>query len=247
MRQVHLYILSGLLAAIGCGFFFYKLLVLGFPLTPEERTDVWRVEVQLRFEAAGGPTKVSVFVPDRTGNLIIVDQSFISPGYGIVTELKPGQGTHATYSIRDARGLQALYYRAVIQPSLIRDETSRDPPPALQPPEFEGAQRVAAESVVGKARQHSSDAATLASIITKSLKEAPPGGEAAFLLGPQRTMRRIAAVAVELIQFAGVPARVVNGITLASERRDVQFVHWFEIYADGRWRPLYLNESERAA
>ena len=246
MGRTHLYILSGLLAAVGCAVFFYKFLVLGFPLKPEERTDVWRVEVQLQFEAAGGPAKASVFVPRRTGDLIIVDQSFVSPGYGIDTELQPGHGSRAVYSIRDARGTQALYYRAVVQPTRIRDETSRDPAPALQPPEFEGAQRVAAEGVVGMARQRSSDAATLASLIAKWLKEATPGGEAAFLLGPQPTTRRIATVAVELIQFAGVPARVVNGIALAPERRDAKFAHWLEFHGDGRWRPLYINESDRA-
>ena len=32
MKRAHLYVLSGLLAAVGCGFFLYKLLVLGFPL-----------------------------------------------------------------------------------------------------------------------------------------------------------------------------------------------------------------------
>ncbi|OGA45229.1 MAG: hypothetical protein A3F74_26685 [Betaproteobacteria bacterium RIFCSPLOWO2_12_FULL_62_58] len=246
MKRVHLYVLAGLLAAIGLGGFFHKLFVLDFPLKPEERTDVWRVEVQLKFEAAGGPAKASLFVPGRTGDLVIVDQSFVSPGYGIVTEPRPGHGMRATYSIRDARGTQAVYYRAVIQPARVRDEVSRAPTPVLEPPEFEGAQRVAAEGVVGAARQRSSDAATLASLIVKWLKEAPRGGEAAFLLGPQPSARRIAAVAVQLIQFAGIPARVVNGIALAPERRDAQFTHWLEFYADGRWRELYINESHRA-
>ena len=114
MRQLHLYALSGVLAAIGCGFFLYKLLILGFPMRPEARTDVWRVEVQLQFEAQGGPARVSLFVPTGTGGLTIVDQSFVSPGYGIVTSPEPGHGMRVTYSIREARGTQSLYYRAVV-------------------------------------------------------------------------------------------------------------------------------------
>lgn len=51
MKRIHLYVLTGLLAAIGCGLFLYKLLTLGFPLQPEARIDVWRVEVQIQFEA----------------------------------------------------------------------------------------------------------------------------------------------------------------------------------------------------
>src|SRR3989304_1233471 len=54
MGRTHLYILSGLLAAVGCAGFFHKLLVLGFPLKPEERNDGWRVEGQLQFTAGGG-------------------------------------------------------------------------------------------------------------------------------------------------------------------------------------------------
>lgn len=111
MKRVHLYLLAGILAAIGCGAFAHKYLVLGFPLAPGERTDVWRVEVQLEFKATGGPAKASLFVPGRTGGLIIVDQSFVSPGYGIVTERRPGHGMRADYSIREGRGTHSITAR----------------------------------------------------------------------------------------------------------------------------------------
>lgn len=246
MKKIHLYLLSGVLAAIGCGFFLYKLLVLGFPLEPEQRTDVWRVEVELRFEADGGPAKATLFLPRRTGDLVIVDQSFVSPGYGILTEPEPGVGLRAAYTVRDARGTQSLYYRAVVQPTRVRDELSRDVSPPLQAPQLEGARRLAAQSILEAARRRSADAATLAALIVKSLREAPAEGEAAFLLGPRPTARRLAATAVELLQFGGVPARLVNGIALAPERRNAQFTHWLELFSDGRWRPVYLEDADRA-
>jgi hypothetical protein len=247
MQRAHLYLLSGLLAAVGCVFFLYKVLILGFPLKPEERSDVWRVEVQLQFEAAGGPVRANLFVPVRTGDLVIVDQSFVSPGYGLFTERQPGHGMRAVYSVREARGTQLLYYRAVVQPSRMPDDASRDPTPQLQPPEFEGPRSVAAEALVSIARQRSSDAATLASLIVRLLRDAPAGGEAAYLLGREPTARRIASVAEQLVNFAGVPARVVNGIALAPERRDAQLTYWIEFYADGRWQPVYISDSDRAA
>ena len=104
MKRIHLYVLAGMLAAIGCGFFLYKLFVFGFPLLPEQRTDVWRVEVRVQFEAGGGPVKAALFLPRRTGGLNVVDQSFVSPGYGLTTELLPGQGMRAVYSIRRRAG-----------------------------------------------------------------------------------------------------------------------------------------------
>jgi hypothetical protein len=246
MKRFHLYVLAGLLAALGCGFFLYKLFALGFPLQPEARSDVWRVEVQLQFEGTGGPARARIFVPARTEDHIIVDQSFVSPGYGLITELLRGHGMVAAYSIREARGTQTLYYRLVVQPARIRDEASHDPTPPLERPQFAGAARTAAENVVTAAQTRSSDARSLASLIVKALREAPPGSEAGFLVGAQPSARKIAAVAVGLIQFAGVPARMVNGIGLAPERRDVGFVHWIEIHAQGRWHTIYVNEADRA-
>jgi hypothetical protein len=208
---------------------------------------VWRIELQLQFEASGSPAKASVFVPQSTGELLLVDQSFVSPGYGLLTEQRAGEGTRALFSIRNAQGTQTLYYRGVVQPARIRDERSRDPIPVLEAAQFEGAERVAAESLVTSARQRSADDLTFTSLLVKWLEQPAPGGAAALLLGPQPSDRRVARVAARLLRFAGVPATVVNGIALAPERRDAEFAHWIEFYADGRWRTQYLNPRDRSA
>ena len=101
MKRAHLYILAASLAALALAIFLYKYFVFGFPLAPDERTEVWRVEVRLQFEAEKGPVKAAVFIPSRTGRLVIVDQSFVSPGYGITTDPQPGEGIRATFSIRE--------------------------------------------------------------------------------------------------------------------------------------------------
>jgi hypothetical protein len=85
------------------------------------------------------------------------------------------------YSIRDAHGPQTVYYRAVVQPARLQDDVRREIAPVAQPTALEGAQRVAAESLNGAARQRSSDTATLAALILKWLKETAAQGEAAFL------------------------------------------------------------------
>jgi hypothetical protein len=241
MRRTHLFVLCGVLVALAAALFLYKVWVFGFPLRPEERTDVWRVEVQIRFQAEGDPVKVAMFVPQATGAFHVVDQSFVSPGYGITTEPHPGSGIRAVYSIREARGEQVLYYRAVVQRGL-ESAVERDPQPAIAPPDYRGAEQAAAQAIVAAALRQSADAATLAALIVKRLKEAKPGDEASFLLGHQPGNLRLVATAVGLLQSAGVPARIVNGLILVPERRDAQFVRWLEYYADGRWRPYYPAE-----
>jgi len=221
--------------------------VFGFPLKPEERTDVWRVEVQMRFEADGGPARAALFAPHGTGGFAVVDQSFVSPGYGITTEPHRGSGIRAVYTVREAKGTQTLYYRAVIQRTSQSDAAERDPVPTLAPPNYEGAQAVAAQSIVQAALKQSADAATLAALIVKRLREAKPGDEAHYLLGPEAGSFRLVSTAVGLLQTAGVPSRIVNGLILVPERRDAQFVRWLEYYAGGRWRPLYPSEPTAEA
>jgi len=239
MRRTHLVLLAGALVAVALALSLYKFLVLGFPLLPGERTDVWRLEVRIGFEADGGPVRAALFVPQRTGGFTVVDQSFVSPGYGITTEPHSGDGMRAVYAVREATGMQTLYYRAVIQRSREADPAERDPLPRLAPPEYEGAQRVAARSLVEAALKQSSDPATLAALIVTRLREAKPGDEAHYLLGPDAGNARVVDAAVGLLQTAGVPARIVHGLILVPERRDAHFVRWLEFYAAGRWHPVY--------
>jgi len=245
MRRAHLYILAASLTALALAFFFYKVIVFGFPLRPEARTDIWRVEVQLRFEASGGPVKASLFLPQRTGALTVLDQSFVSTGYGITTEPERGVGIRAVYSVREAKGPQTLYYRVVVQSARLPEDRARDSRPPVEPPALEGPQRAAAEAIVGTVQRQSSDAATFAALLVKRLKEARAGDEANFLLGHRPTNNRLVTVAVELMQFAGIPARVVNGMALAPERRNAQFHRWLEYYAEGRWHTLHVAEPSK--
>lgn len=245
MRRAHLCILAGLLTAVALALFLYKFLVFGFPLKPEERTDIWRVEVQLQFDAAGGPVKATLFLPQRTGSLTVIDQSFVSAGYGLTTEPQRGTGIRAVYSIREAKGLQTLYYRAVVQSGRVPEDRTRDPQPPLEPPALEGPQRAAADTVIASVQRQSADAATFAALLVKRLKEARSGDEANFLLGHRPSSHRLVTVAVQLMRLAGIPARAVNGMALAPERRHAQFHRWLEYHAEGRWQSLQVIEASQ--
>ncbi|MDH3286419.1 MAG: UUP1 family membrane protein [Betaproteobacteria bacterium] len=242
MRRVHLYILAGSLTALALAFFFYKIMVFGFPLKPEARTDIWRVEIQLQFEADGGPVKASLFLPQRTGALMLLDQSFVSAGYGLTTEPQRGIGSRVIYTVREAKGLQTLYYRAVLQSGGLRNEQEHDPRPSVEAPALARPQLAAAQTIVGAVQRQSADAATFAALLVKRLKEASSGDEADFLLGYQPSNRRLVIVAVQLLQLAGIPARAVNGIALAPERRNAQIHRWIEYHDKGHWRTLYVRD-----
>ena len=86
MRDRHVYGLAAVLTVIGVGYFLYKVLVLGLPLSFHAKTDLWEVETALTFEAKGEPVRLAFQIPKDDVNFSIVNQSFVSRGYGISTE-----------------------------------------------------------------------------------------------------------------------------------------------------------------
>jgi hypothetical protein len=244
MSRLHLYLLSGLLAALGLALGAYKLLVLGFPLTPEAQTEVWRVEVHVAFEAAGGPVTAALKVPAQTGSATLIDQGFSARGYGVTTE-RAEANRRAVYAKREAKGRQDLYYRVLIDVGRAGSAPEEDKPTA-RAPAFRADALPAAQTLVDAAQAESADARTLAATLVKRLLAAKPGDAAAYLLGREPPAGRIVAVAVDLLRLAGTPARVVNGLSLQPERRDAQFTRWLEVHDGARWFAVYPGETSRA-
>jgi len=245
MSRLHLVMLAGLLAALGLAFFAYKVLHLGFPLTPEARTEVWRIEVHASFEASGGPVKAALKLPTQTGYATLVDQGFSARGYGVTTE-RAEANRRAIYARRDASGRQDLYYRVLIDIGRSSGAPEEDRPLA-RAPSFRADALPAAQTIVDAAQAESADARSLAATLLKRLQAAKPGDPAAYLLGREPTPARLVAVAVDLLRLAGTPARVVNGLSLYPERRNARFLRWLEAYDGARWFAVFQSETSRPA
>jgi len=242
MSRRHLYLLSGVLAVLGLAVFLYKVLVLEFPLRPEEKTQTWRVEVRMQFEAKGGPAKLQLNLPRSANNLVIIDQNFVSPGYGLTMGAGRGNQT-AVFAIREAQGRQTVYYRVLVNAVRFPDDWSREPVPNLPLPRFEGAEQVAADALVRAARAQSADPETFAAILLRRLKNSASDDEAALLLGQQPPIAKVINVASDLLRIAGTPARPVHGLTLEPERRGAHFVTWLELHNGTRWVSLFPSEK----
>ncbi|HSH07326.1 MAG TPA: UUP1 family membrane protein [Burkholderiales bacterium] len=245
MRRLHLVILAALLAAAGLAFFGYKVLRLGFPLTPAAQTEVWRIEVHARFDANDGPVKLALKTPTQTGYATVIDQGFSARGYGVTTE-RAESNRRAIYARRDARGRQDVYYRVVIDIGRAGGAPEETKPMA-RAPSFRADALPAAQSLLDAAQAESADARSLAATLIKRLLAAKPGEPAAYLLGRDPSPARLVAVAVDLLRLAGTPARVVNGLALHPERRNAQFTRWFEVHDGVRWFAVYPGETSRAA
>lgn len=242
MIRRHLYLLCAFLALCGLAFFLYKALVLGFPLQPEKKIVTWRVEVRMQFEARGEPVKLRLNLPRSGNNLAVIDQNFVSPGYGLTTEIERGNQV-AVFAIRSASGLQTVYYRALVHAVRSADDPSREAVPGPLATRFEGAEKVAAERMLAAARAQSADPETLAGLLLKRLNSPAPSAEAALLLGPHPSTGKIISVAADLLRLGDIPARPVHGLALEPERRGAHFISWLELHNGRAWVPLFPSEA----
>ncbi|UCD82656.1 MAG: UUP1 family membrane protein [Desulfobacterales bacterium] len=234
MNKRHLYLLAGFLAGIGFILFFYKLFMLDFPLVPEEKAYIWNIEGHLVFEAANKPVKVSMFIPRNSHRFSIIDENFISKGYGVSVAAENGN-RRVHWSIRKAKGSQSLYYRATV----IRMDRDLLPyKPAIfkqKQPDLEGAYLEASKALIAEVREKSADTDSLVTGLFKRLNDPEPDDSATLLLGKKATVQKKVDLAVQLLALAGIHARAAHGIRLEEQQREAPVVHWLEVYEKDNW------------
>jgi len=235
MKHTQIYVLAAILTAIGAGAFAYKVWALDFPLVPDERRTAWQVEARVTFPALGRPIKARLFVPQTSPGFTLLDQSFVAPGYG-VTSTHAGPNTVATFSINRASGKQVIYVRALIDRSDVPDAPPRPPPAEATPRVLSEAGAIAADGLIKEIRARSADTATFVALLAQRLRATKREGAINILLGRLPSESRIIRTAVDVLNRAGIPAIMVNGVDLGRDSRNARVVHWLEVHVDNAWR-----------
>lgn len=233
MNKTAVYITAALVAALGLSVFAYKWLTLGFPLEPAEQTEVWTVESRLTFNARSGPTMITLRIPDRPPGFAILNENFVSRGYGLSTRPADG-GREARWSIRRARGPQSLYYRAV----LYRDDhgESAGPQPPYPPvPDLREPYQTALTALVEEARSQSADIATFTTAVLRMINDPSPSEYVELFLEGDTSRLNKARTAITLLAGARIPARLAHGILLADDQREASTIPWLEVHTGSEW------------
>jgi hypothetical protein len=233
LNKTHLYLLAGILAVVGLTLLLYKVLALSFPLTPGAESFTWKVEAKLTFMADKEPAKVSLFIPRSSRRYTITNEAFVSRGYGLVTATEDAN-RQTTWSIRQASGLQTLYFRAEVVRVNTREPINPIQPPTIDNPGFAGAELAAAQDLVARIRRRSADNETMAAELLRLLNRVPMDHSVALLLGKQPSEGAKMELAARVLIQAGVPARVVHGIVLKEQKEHLPVICWLEIY-NGKW------------
>jgi hypothetical protein len=244
-EKMKVYLVAGLLAAIGMSMALYKHFALGLPLLPDQKIAVWTLEAKIDFEASGAPVLVSLALPDTQQGIEILNENFTSSGYGFSEIDQPDGTRRAQWTRREANDRQMLYYRLQVYPSALDQQPDVVPPPAPSPPELDAARAASATALLDEIHALSADTETFVMQLMRALTVQPLSQNAAFLLGENRNDSYIAETALQLLSLAGIPNRIVRGLMLEDGRRRQKLVDLIEAWDGDNWA-LFDPRTARA-
>lgn len=225
------------LVLLGGGVAGYKTIGLGVPFWQGEQVHDWQIEARVSFLTTGRRVKARLSLPAAAVERNTGGESG-SLGYHFNIERDLGEYT-AVWAAENREDSQALYFRVRI-PEGTR--SGGEPVPAESPehgnPGLSGALGVAAESIVKRARSISSDPDALFVGIYDQLK----GGELSqeFMLVKSHYEKEFKGnnasilMGIDLLEMAGVPARLAYGVRLEEETGGQAPVALVE-YCDGAY------------
>lgn len=253
MRTLSVLVISLLLAVAGLGLFLWKVQVLEFPLKPDAQFRSWYVEATFNLRPdtgqPGQPVQLEFFLPRGSGHLALVDENFVSSGFGHDERLNTEtRNREVTFSKRAARTAETIVYRASIF-QVDSGSTVRPPNPPEADDGFAPANRarldrapddpvfVAIDSLLEEARARSADEASLIREIYK-LAGNRQDDRTEIIVHALGLPESTPPLANFLINTAGIPARVVHGIDLQDQAQRLKLLQMTEVWFGNRWQAI---------
>jgi hypothetical protein len=230
-------VLAGILTLIGLAVFTYKWQVLGLPLDDEQETPTWTVETTIRFESGPGSISVNLQIPTLTPGFATLDEYSVSRNFAFGLNYV-GADREAQWTVRRADGVQTLYYRIIIYEDPQSDQTDITPPLPI-PPTINEPDKTAVDIVVSDVSERAADDASFTAILLRQFNDPSPNPNIELLLSDVNSREQFLRKVTTVLASARIPARVVHGIPLQDQQRQVQPVPWLEIHDGDRWR--YFN------
>lgn len=236
MKKTQLYLLALIIAAIGLAAFYYKWKVLSFPIRAAEQTELWEIQARVQFQARKGPNKVTLQIPRDPPGYDLIDEKFVARNYGM--NIEQGKRTRAVqWQFRNARGNQALYYRATVYRDLHASEYSDPPPREVSPSAYEEPYLTARSTLLEQVREKSVDSASFAGQLVRALGTADNDSSVALLMDGIKTAEQRAHLAKGLLADRQISARVIHGLPLVQSDATVPLMPFLQVW-DGeaqRW------------
>ena len=253
MKTIHALLIGLVLASVALGVMYYKVHYLDFPLQPNKESKSWHIEAKIEFLAKNSPAKATLMLPQNYDNYVLIDENFISEGYGLSTRTDAKNGNRTvTWSKRKAHGEQAIFYQGILyafdsaMPSKEK-KSKKIKPSKLDRASFPNASGalderhpyfVALDAVINEIKEHSADEVTFILELYKFLNSSDDDRIGIIRKRDKKTSLNTPQLAALILNEAGIPARSINGIELEEERRFVALQKWVEVYVDDTWHTI---------
>lgn len=233
--KFHFTILVAVLILLGLGLTAYKVLVLGFSLSPSEKVKVWTVESVISFTGDGGPVEVSLNLPDNRKGLVVMERRVKKGSYEYSMERK-GKAMRGVWRKNNAEGPQKLY----LQSQIYRKDWKESRPvedgyKIAELPFFSSAAEDLARGLIMKAKEEGNGPVEIAKSILRQLNRPEENGAAAILLEKKKDFGGTLELARALINKAGVTARTLKGFFLDKDSSNIELQGYVEIRDGEEW------------
>ncbi|MDL1866197.1 hypothetical protein FBR06_02875 [Betaproteobacteria bacterium PRO4] len=243
MRKLHLYLLSFILCLVGLGLAYYKVNVIGLPLTASEQAQVWNIEARVSFRAKpDSAIKVTLPLLFNPAGYSILDEDFVSADYGLAIE-QDNTGRIARWAKRRAEGKQLLFYRVVLFENGETVQKQEAAPVYPKPPEYPEDLAPVIRSVLDKARQQSADTVSFAQRVIEQLNTAVSVPDLKLLMKHVSRTRNLAKSLNWILAGARIPSRVVRGLRLQDNKEYTDLEHFLQVYDGKQWRTLNIKDG----
>lgn len=237
-------VVVSLLVAIAAALITYKVVALDFPIAPDASSRYFLVEAHVSFEGMGKPVKASLFLPRTSSRFLVVDETFVSRGFGLTTA-EQDQNRVAEWTTRRGTGMQGLYYRALI---LVRPEghlakpKEKDTLPDEAGAEVsEGPEREVILSILADSRQRSADTTSLVQAVISIVNERARLGQGRPLVGRKATKAERLGAVIKVLRAANVPARLVRGMLILDEQAKVDPASRIQVQTEDGWHLMGID------
>ncbi|WP_445947185.1 UUP1 family membrane protein, partial [Shewanella sp.] len=233
------YIFVALLFIVGIAASVYRGIEHKVPFVPGEQVQSWSVDAKVSFSGRGKPAEVSFSLPQDPAFDVLVENAS-SPGYGLnITDST--ENRRAVWSIREATGPQALYYRVTLVPTGkldIVEELEPAPPEAYIWPVTE---KLAAEQIIDDVWGRSATNLSFAQQLMGLINDTNQSQNMSLLLATNSATKLF----LQMLHSKGVPAKPVSGLLLEDQRRRQQLSDYVHVYNQGKWELFDVNNNKQ--
>ncbi len=206
---------------------------MGYPLLPDQTSEQWNIQARIEIEPVEGPVRANLLLPARPSGFTIIDENFVSRGFGLTIEEDPFR-RQANWAIRKLSEPKTLYYRATVFPDTHKRRISAVPDTPREPV-LEEPWASALADIVAEAKTESADVESFTAVILDRLSNGSEDLNIKLFLDEVESQAEYVRLARTLLAAAQIPSLVIHGIVLQNDIQRSEMLTLLAVWARGDW------------